>query len=377
MFANKIIAACAAATALAVQAQAPGVTSDRILIGQTAGFTGTQAGAVNENTNGARMYIDWVNKNGGVHGRKIELVSLDDVFDPKKASANAKVLIEEKKVFALFLTRGTPHNELIIPQLKASGVPLIAPSTGAQLLHEPVNPLVFNVRSKYQAEAEKGIVQLASMGIQRIGVIHVDDSFGKDALAGAVRGFEEAKVKPLGIWSYDRTTPKFDAPVASLLATSPQAVVLLGSGNHVAEIVKQIRAKKSTVQLMTLSNNASSAFVKSLGGNAHGVIVTQVFPNPKMATTPIAVQMQKLAKETPGAVVSHQAMEGFAAAKVLVEGLKRAGKKLTRESFIAGLNELKGYDLGGLRMDYSPTDHTGTEYVELSMVGRKGDFVQN
>jgi branched-chain amino acid transport system substrate-binding protein len=377
MFASKIIAAGLAATAFAVHAQAPGVTNDKILIGQTAGFTGTQAGAVNENTAGARMYIDWVNKNGGVHGRKIELVSLDDVFDPKKAGANAKILIEDKKVFALFLTRGTPHNEVIIPLLKAGGVPLIAPSTGAQLLHEPVNPLIFNVRSKYQAEAEKGIVQLASMGIQRIGVIHVDDSFGKDALAGAVRGFDEAKVKPMGIWSYDRTTPKFEAAVTALLATSPQAAVLLGSGNHVAEIVKQIRATKSTVQLMTLSNNASSSFVKSLGNNAHGVIVTQVFPNPKMATTPIAVQMQRLARETPGAVVSHQAMEGFAAAKVLVEGLKRAGRKLTRESFIAALNDLKAFDLGGLRMEYSPTDHTGTEYVELSMVGRRGDFVQN
>jgi ABC-type branched-subunit amino acid transport system substrate-binding protein len=377
MIARTLAAATLAAASLCAQAQAPGVTNERILIGQTAGFTGTQAGAVNENTAGARMYIEWVNKSGGVHGRRIELLSLDDVFDPKKAGANAKVLIEEKKVFALFLTRGTPHNEQIIPLIQAAGVPLVAPSTGAQLLHEPVNPLIFNVRSKYQIEAEKGIVQLSAMGLQKIGVIHVEDSFGRDALAGAVRGFSEAKVKPTGIWSYDRTTPRFEGAVGALLATGPQAAVLLGSGNHVAEIVKQIRAKKSGMQLLTLSNNASSAFVKSLGGNAHGVIVTQVFPNPKMATTPIAVQMQKLARETSGAVVSHQAMEGFAAAKVLVEGLRRGGRKLTRESFLAGLNELRGFDLGGLRLDYSATDHTGTEFVELSMIGRKGDFVQN
>ncbi|HUP29513.1 MAG TPA: ABC transporter substrate-binding protein, partial [Usitatibacter sp.] len=240
---RSIAAAALVGAALAAHAQVPGVSNDRVLIGQTAGFTGTQAGAVNENTAGARMYIDWVNKNGGVHGRKIELVSLDDVFDPKKAGANAKILIDEKKVFAMFLTRGTPHNEVIIPLIKAAGVPLVAPSTGAQLLHEPVNPLIFNVRAKYQLEAEKGIVQLSSMGIQRIGVIHVEDSFGKDALAGAVRGFAEANVKPLGIWSYDRTTPKFETAVAGLLATNPQAAVLLGSGNHVAEIVKQIRAK--------------------------------------------------------------------------------------------------------------------------------------
>jgi ABC-type branched-subunit amino acid transport system substrate-binding protein len=372
-----LIAAALCAAALAAHAQAPGVTDTRVLIGQTAGFTGTQAGAVTENTAGAKMYIDWVNKNGGVNGRQIELVSLDDVFDPKKAAVNAKALIEDKKVFALFLTRGTPHAEAILPMLKAHRVPLVAPSTGAQLLHDPVNPLIFNVRSKYQLEAEKGIVQLSTMGIQRIGVIHVEDSFGKDALAGAVRGFSEAGVKPLGIWSYDRTNPKFEPSVAALLATNPQAAVLLGSGNHVAEIVKQIRAKQSGMQLLTLSNNASSSFVKSLGTNAHGVIVTQVFPNPRMATTPIAVEMQKLAKATPGAVVSHQAMEGYAAAKVLVEGLRRAGRKLTRESFLAALEGMRGFDVGGLKVDYAANDHTGLEYVELSMIGRKGDFVQN
>lgn len=358
-------------------AEVPGVTADRIIIGQTAGFTGTQGGAVTETTAGAKLYIDWVNKNGGVHGRQIELVSMDDVFDPKKAGANAKALIEQKKVFALFLTRGTPHNEQIIPHIKAHGVPLIAPSTGAQLLHEPVNPLIFNVRSKYQLEAEKGIVQLSAMGIQRIGVIHVDDSFGKDALAGAVKGFAEAGIKPTGIWSYDRTTPKFEPSVAALLGTDPQAAVLLGSGNHVAEIVKQIRAKQSSMQLLTLSNNASSSFVKSLGANARGVIVTQVFPNPNLATTPIAVQMQKLAKESSGAIVSHSAMEGFAAAKVLVEGLKRAGRKLTRESLVAALEGMRGFDVGGLKLDYGPSDHTGLEYVELSMIGRNGAFVQN
>jgi ABC-type branched-subunit amino acid transport system substrate-binding protein len=374
---KRLIAAAFCLAGLAAQAQVPGVTDTRILIGQTAGFTGTQGGAVTETTAGAKLYIDWVNRNGGVNGRQIEIVSMDDVFDPKKAGANAKVLIEEKKVFALFLTRGTPHNEQIIPHIKAHGVPLIAPSTGAQLLHDPVNPLIFNVRSKYQLEAEKGIVQLSTMGIQRIGVIHVDDSFGKDALAGAVRGFSEAGIKPTGIWSYDRTTPKFEPSVKGLLDTNPQAAVLLGSGTHVAEIVKQIRAKQSGMQLLTLSNNASSSFVKSLGGNARGVIVTQVFPNPNLATTPIAVQMQRLAKETKGAIVSHSAMEGFAAAKVLVEGLKRAGRKLTRESFVAALDGLRGFDVGGLKLDFSPSDHTGLEYVELSMIGRNGAFVQN
>ena len=359
------------------QAQTPGISAERILIGQTAGFTGTVAGGVKETTEGAKLYLDWVNRNGGVNGRRIEMVSLDDGFDPKRAGANAKTLIEEKGVFALFLNRGTPHSEAILPHLATYKVPLVAPSTGAQLLHEPVNHYVFNVRAKYQLEAEKGVVQLSTMGMQRIGVIHVDDSFGKDALAGAMKGFTAAAMKPVGVFSYDRSTNKVDAAVKDLVASKPQAAILIGSGATVADIIAKVRKADRGILLVTLSNNASSAFVKSLGADARGVIVTQVFPNPKMATTAISTEMQRLAKATPGAVVSHQAMEGFAAAKVLVEGLRRAGKQPTRESFIKALESLRGFDLGGLTVDYSPTDHTGTEYVELSMIGRDGGFVQN
>jgi ABC-type branched-subunit amino acid transport system substrate-binding protein len=374
---KRLLAAMLALASGVALAQAPGVTADRILIGQTAGHSGVVAGGVKETTDGAKLFIDWVNRNGGVHGRRIEILSLDDKFDPKLAAANAKTLIEEKGVFALFLNRGTPHSEAIMPLLKNGNVPLIAPSTGAELLHTPVNPLVFNVRSKYQLEAEKGIVQLSTMGMTRIGVIHVEDSFGKDALAGAMKGFAAAGMKPVGIYSYDRTTGKVEAAVKSLVAANPQAAVLIGSGANVADIVGKVRASGSAMQLITLSNNSSSAFVKSLGNNARGVIVTQVFPNPKMATSPIALQMQRLAKESPTPVViSHQGMEGFAAAKVLVEGLRRAGRNLTRPGLVAALEGLRDFDIGGLTLGYGPSDRTGTEYVELSMISRGGEFLQ-
>jgi len=355
---------------------AQGVTPSRILIGQTAGFTGPVAGGVKETTEGAKLYFDWVNKSGGVHGRQVVLESLDDAFDPKRAGANAQKLIEEKKVFAMFLTRGTPHTEAVLPYLKANGVPLVAPSTGAALLHSPVNRLVFNVRSKYQLEAEKSIEQLHTMGITRIAVIHVDDSFGKDVLQGAMNGFKAANLQPASVASFDRTTSKVDGAVQAMLKANPQAGILVGAGPVVSAIVEQVRKAGSSMQLLTISNNSSGAFVKSLGANSHGVIVSQVFPNPNMTMTAIATEMQRLARERPGFLVSHQAMEGFAAAKVLVEGLKRAGKNLTRESFIAALENMRDYDLGGVRVGYSPTDHTGIEYVDLSIIGKKGEFIQ-
>jgi ABC-type branched-subunit amino acid transport system substrate-binding protein len=377
---KKLVPALVAAALLfvsAAHAQVPGVTADKIIVGQTAGHTGTVAGGVKEATDGAKLYLNWVNANGGVYGRKIEILSMDDKFDPKLAGQNARVLIEEKKVFALFLNRGTPHSEAILPLLKEHGVPLIGPSTGADLLHSPVNPYVFNVRAKYQLEAEKGVVQLSAMGMSRIGVIHVNDSFGKDALAGAMKGFAAANIKPVGIYQYDRAAGKVDEAVKAALKDAPQATILIGSGANVADMVTQVRAARSGMQLITLSNNSSSAFVKSLGDNGRGVIVTQVFPNPNMATSGIAVQMKKLSKESTPIAISHQAMEGFASAKVLVEGLKRAGKNPTRASFVTALNQLRDFDLGGLTVSYSPTDHTGTEYVELSMISKKGEFLQH
>jgi ABC-type branched-subunit amino acid transport system substrate-binding protein len=189
-------------------------------------------------------------------------------------------------------------------------------------------------------------------------------------------GFAAANIKPLGVFSYDRASGKVDEAVKAALKTDAQATILIGSGGNVADMVAQVRGAKSGMQLITLSNNSSSSFVKSLGDHARGVIVTQVFPNPSMPTTGIALQMKKLSKESTPIVLSHQAMEGFAAAKVLVEGLKRAGKNPTRASLMAALDGLRDFDLGGMSLSYSPSDHTGTEYVELSMITKNGAFLQ-
>jgi branched-chain amino acid transport system substrate-binding protein len=165
----------------------------QILIGQTVGLTGPVAATVKEAVDGARLYLDSVNAKGGIRGEKIELVTLDDKFDPKIAAANASTLITEKNVVALFLNRGTPHTEAIMPLLDKHGVALVAPSTGAMLLHSPVNRYVFNVRSSYQREAAKAVAHLHTLGINRIAVVHVDDTFGADALEGANKGFAKAE----------------------------------------------------------------------------------------------------------------------------------------------------------------------------------------
>ena len=347
----------------------------QILIGQTAGFTGAVAAGVKETTDGAQLYLDAVNADGGIGGQKIELVSLDDGFDPKKAGENAKVLITERKVVALFLTRGTPHAQAIMPLLTQYGVPLVGPSTGAMVLHEPVHPWVFNVRATYQREAERAVAHLNVIGVTRIGVVHVDDSFGADLLAGARRGFEASKLSPAFVAKFDRSKPDFSnvAPIAA--QANPQAVLFIGSGKAVVDGIAALRAKGVTAQIVTFSNNASGGFIQSLGANARGVIVAQVFPFERSMATGFVKQAAELAK-AKNVELSPAMLEGFAAAKVLVAGLQRAGSPITRDGLQKALNGLTRLDLGGIELGYSPKDHTGLDFVDLSIIGSTGKFVR-
>jgi ABC-type branched-subunit amino acid transport system substrate-binding protein len=354
-------------------ALAPAWALSQIVIGQTAGITGVVAAGVKETTDGARLWIDHINAKGGVNGQKIELISMDDKFDPKIAAENARILVEQKNVLALFLNRGTPHSEAIIPLLDAHGVALIAPSTGAMSLRKPVKKNIFNVRATYQREAEKSVSHLHTLGITRIAVVYADDSFGTDGLEGAQRGLIKAGIQPVAVIKAHRTKPDYTTIIPVVVAKEAQAIVWIGSGNTVAEGVKALRAAKSAAQVVTLSNNASSGFVKSLGTDARGVIVTQVFPSERSIAYGLVKDGMVLAKEK-NVELSPAMLEGFAAAKVLVEGLRRAGPNPTRAKLVAALESIKKFDLGGLEITYGPDDHTGLDFADLSIIGQDGKF---
>jgi branched-chain amino acid transport system substrate-binding protein len=346
----------------------------QILVGQTAGFTGPVGAGVKETTDGAKLYLDAVNKKGGINGQKIELISMDDKFDPKLAAENARVLIEDKNVVALFLNRGTPHTEAIIPLLDKHGVPLVGPSTGAMVLHQPVKKYVFNVRATYQREAEKAITHLASIGITRIAVVHVDDSFGADGLAGAQKGLAAAKLTPVVLEKYDRSKPDFGPIAPKIAKAGTQAVIMISSGAAVVDGIKALRAAGSAAQVVTLSNNASGGFIKSLGEHARGVVVTQVFPSERSVAFLMVKEAQDLARAQGSGEVSPAMLEGFAAAKVLVEGLRRAAPKIERERIQAALEGLRKFDLGGFEVSYGPDDHTGLDFADLSIISADGKF---
>jgi len=357
------------ACAAALLALAAAGASAQILIGQTAGMTGSVAASVNETIGGAQLVIDAANAKGGIHGEKIEMIRVDDAFDVKRASENARVLIEDKQVVALFMSRGTPHSQAIIPWLDKYEVALIGPSTGAMALHKPLQKHVFNVRATYQREAEKAVQHMLSVGLKRVAVVHVTDAFGADALEGAMAGFNKAKATPIATIPADRDKPDYKVIVPAIMKADAQAVVWIGSGTAVVDGIKALRAAGSAAQVVTLSNNASSGFIKQLGDAGRGVIVTQVFPSERAVAQPMVREALALAKAKGQAELSPAALEGFAAAKVLVEALRRAGPKPTRAKVVAALETIRGFDLGGgLAVSYSPQNHSGIDFADLSII---------
>jgi branched-chain amino acid transport system substrate-binding protein len=330
---------------------------------------------------GAKLYIDHINNQGGVAGQTIELVSLDDNNKPNLAAANATKLIADPSVVTLFLNRGTPHTEAIMPLLSDARIVLLAPSTGAMLLHTPVHPWIFNVRATYQAETERLVRHLGMAGLQSVGLCVVNDSFGADALVGAMKVFNEQKLTPVVNERIDKSSNDYRSCITKVLATKQLSVVMIGSSLSVAQGVKTLREAGGTgVTVATLSNNASAGFVKELGPHAYGVIVSQVFPSERRQATPMIVEAVRLASAKDVKQVTPAMIEGFAAAKVLVVGLKKAAAdnngRITRESFRRALESFNGVDIGGggVALSYSPTDHSGLAYVDLSIIARDGSF---
>jgi len=362
----RLLAIAVTAVGLSVGAQA------QITIGQTAGHTGTVAASVKEATQGAKLYFDIVNAGGGVNGQKLMLVSMDDKFDAKLAVSNAKALIDQGAI-ALFLNRGTPLTQAIMPLLTEHRIPLVAPSTGAMVLHRPVHPWLFNVRATYQREAERSIEHLSLIGVERIAIVQVDDSFGEDAVVGALAGLAKVNKAAVAHEKYDRAKPDFGPLVPRLLAKEPQAVLFIGSGTAVVQGMKAVRAAGSSAQLVTLSNNASAGFIKDLGDIGYGVIVSQVFPYERSIAKPVIKEALEAAQKA-GVELTPTTIEGYVSAKVLVEGLKRAGKQPTRASLRDALENMGRYDLGGIDVGYNAKDHSGLDYVDLAIIDRTGKF---
>ena len=350
----------------------PGVSEREVLIGSCSALEGPSHFLGTETVTGAKAYFDMVNDSGGVDGRKLKLISYDDSYDPAKIEACFNRLMEQK-VFALGFFVGTPTAVKYLPMAESSKIPLVGLFTGAQTLYVPLRHWVVNVRASYFDETREQVNGLwNTLGYKKIGVIYPDDPFGAAVLEGVKTALKGHGAEPAATASYPRQTSQVGAAIDTVKAANPEAVVLVGPANTVAPILKQAHAKGWKPLFLTVSFVGTDDLIQEAGSDAEGMVVTQVVP-PYYLTEykTVALYRRTLAKYYPSAQPNFVSLEGFVDAMVLVDGMKKAGKELTREGLIRGIESLHEVDMGlgsKLKLNYSSKEHKGFDSVIPTVV---------
>jgi ABC-type branched-subunit amino acid transport system substrate-binding protein len=345
----------------------------RILLGQSAALSGPASALGEQFKVGAQLVFDRVNARGGINGRLIDLQTLDDGYEPDRCAENTKKLIDAG-VLALFGYIGTPTGVVALPIATAAKTPWIAPFTGAEALRAPFNRYAFHVRASYFDETAEIVKQLTSVGIKRIGVFYQNDAYGKAGLDGVNRALKPLGLEPAGLGTVERNTVDVDASVKEILAKKPDAIVQITAYKAGAAFIRAARKAGFTGTFYNVSFVGTAALAKELGKDARGVVVTQVMPYPYAPLSPLSGEYLAAGKAALGDKFdpNYSGIEGFVGAKTVVEGLRRGGSNASSESLINGLESLHEFNLGGFFVDFSPQKHTGSKFVDLTILTADG-----
>lgn len=352
----------------------PGVSDGEILIGQSAALSGPAEQLGKQMALGAKVYFDHINQSGGIHGRKIRLLSLDDGYEPDRAKANTLKLINEEKVFALFGYVGTPTSLAALPIFTDEKVPFFGAFTGAQALREPFNRYIFNVRAGYNEETEEIVNQLLTLSLKRIAVFYQNDAYGQAGLKGVTAALARRKLTPVATATVERNSIEVAAAVKAIGPIKADAVIMVSAYKSVSAFVKAMKQDGFNPQFHNVSFVGSMALAKELGADGSGVAVAQVVPFPWRGTLRITRDYQEMMKKAGQENLDFVSLEGYIAAEVLVDGLRRAGKDLTREKLIGGLESMSKTEIGGFAINFSKTSHSASSFVDLTIIGKNGKF---
>jgi branched-chain amino acid transport system substrate-binding protein len=359
------------ALALAAHAQSPGVSARSILFGQSAPLSGSNAELGNDIRNGALAYFRKVNDAGGVHGRKLELASLDDANQVPRAEANTAKLIQEDRVFALFGYASATLSRPALPLVEKHQVPFLAPFTGADPMRV-FNRHVYNLRASYADELEKIVEHFAPLGVKRFSIVYYDDVVGRENFAAVDRALKKRNLQAVSIAAFkDRAKPDIESGVKAVAKGTPDVVILTTLYKASADFIKLARRSGVDAQMVSNSFPGASPLAKELGAEGAGVIVATVVPPPTKRSLPVVKEYQDaIVKQTGRKEYSFTSLESYIGAKVVVEALRRAGARPTREAFMRELDGLRDYDAGGYVVGFSPANHNGSAFVELTVIGK-------
>ena len=360
----------AAVSSSEASASAPGVSDERVLFGQSAAFSGP-ASELGENMRlGIRVAFQEANEGGGVHGRRLELTTLDDAYEPEAAIANTTQLIEKDSVFALIGAVGTPTSRSAVPVAVEANTPYLAPFTGAAFLRgEDLHDVVINLRASYNQETEEMVDRLTSdLGVRRIAVLYQDDSYGRAGYNGVRAALERRDMDLAAVGVYPRNTLAVKTALLDLREGQPEAVIMIGAYQPVAALVAWSRHLGFIPVFMTISFVGSNALAQELGPEGAGVFVTQVVPFPTDTSLPVVQAYHRaLAAFDPNVEPGFVSFEGYLAGRLAILGLEGCGPELSRECF---LRSLRGADeIDGFQLHYGDKDNQGSDSVFLTVIG--------
>ena len=346
--------------------------SDKIILGQSAPFTGPAAELGIQFNSGAKLAFDVVNASGGVAGRMIELHSLDDGYEPDRCVENTHKFVEDD-VFAMFGFVGTPTSVQAMPLAVRAKIPFFAPMTGAMVLRQPLNRFVFHVRASYNDETALIVKQLTNLGLTKIAVFYQADAYGKAGLDGSKLALNALNIEPVALATVERNSVDVARAVTTIAAAKPEAVIQISAYKSCAAFILAARKAGYGGLFYNVSFVGTQALANELGPGGAGVVVTQVVPSPYSPTRPITREFLDAIKRNGNTVLANfGSMEGYIAAKVFLEGLNRAGARITRDTLITGLESMSDFSLGGFKVSYSRTDHVASSQVETSLLTGDG-----
>ena len=352
-----------------------GVTPTEIRLGASAVLSGPLGAQTSDYGVGARLYFDAVNATGGVHGRRITYTTLDDGFDVKRAVENTRKLIDEEGVFMIFNNTGTAQTAAILPMLEESKTIVFGPVTGASAFRAKVHPYIFHVRAGYANEATRLVSQLKQTGITRVAVFYQDDGLGKTLLAELKNASASEKVPFVAEIRLDPKQPDFAAAAAQTARAQPQAVILGSAGTTFTNYVKAVMNTPVKPSFYGFSVASQDVINRELKGEARGIVLAQIMPSLRNTTIPAVAEYHRLLRERSSeAVPSASQFEGFIHAKLLVEGLRRAGRNLSTQSFVKAMEAAGDISFGRFIAKYSPQSHNGSTYVELAIMDNAGQL---
>ncbi len=377
----KILLASLLALGLSQAHAEVGVTDSSITLGMSAPFTGPNGLYGMQMREAMLAHFDQVNKSGGVNGRKVELVTIDDGYETERTLANTKALIQDKQVFALMGYYGsTPTTEAMNKVFGPAKVPLVGTISGAGTLREPPasNPnsrYMFNIRASYADEAEAIVNQIIALGLKNIAVFYQNDGFGKSGLEGVTNALKRANLTPVAVGTVERNSLDVAKATEAISKVNPQAVVMVTLYKPTAAFVKAMKQLGQFPMFLTLSPVGAEVLAQELGNDARGIGISQVVPYPWNDTIGIVRDYQRLLDKQKDKF-SYYGLEGYITARLMTEALKKTGKDVTREKLVSTLEGLQNFDLGGFKINYSANSRQGSRYVELTVVGAGGKVIK-